>query len=113
MASHGNTDDFLGLRKCRRALEQVNMLRNLSICLGRPFCEHPLVYLERSLQRRSPGTRRTLLRALRWVAYSLRPLEVHELLAAVSTNTELDRPTASAEAINTEPCIRTEEDLLS
>jgi hypothetical protein len=69
--------------------------------------------LERLLGTRSPGRRRTLLRALRWVAYSLRPLEVQELLVAVSTNTELDKVSANAEAINTEPWIGNQEDLLA
>lgn len=72
-----------------------------------------MVYLERLLQKWSPGKRKTLLKVLRWIAYSLRPLEVHELLVAVSTSTELDLLAANAGAINAEPCISTQEDLLS
>jgi hypothetical protein len=54
-----------------------------------------------------------LLRVLRWVAYSLRPLEAQELLAAVSTPTELDRIVAGTELSSTESQIGTPEDLLT
>jgi hypothetical protein len=72
-----------------------------------------MIYLERLLRTRSPGKRRTLLKILRWVAYSLRPLEFHELLVAVSTTTELDSVAADAEMVKAEPWIRTQEDLLA
>lgn len=69
--------------------------------------------MERLLRARSPWKRQTLLRVLRWVAYSLRPLEVHELLVAVSTTTELDGIVANAEALSPEPRLGTQEDLLA
>src|SRR2546423_503122 len=70
-------------------------------------------HLERLLGARSPGKRRTLLRVLRWVAYSLRPLELHELFVAISTNTELDKGAAIAKTENTEPHLGTQEDLFA
>ena len=70
-------------------------------------------HLGRLLRARSPGKRRTLLRVLRWVAYSLRPLEFHELFVAISTNTELDKGAAVAKTGNTEPHLDTQEDLFA
>jgi hypothetical protein len=70
-------------------------------------------HLEGLLRARSPGKRRTLLRVLRWVAYSLRPLEFHELFVAISTNTELDKGAAIAKTGNTEPHLGTQEDLFA
>jgi hypothetical protein len=72
-----------------------------------------MINFERLFRTRSLGKRRTLLKVLRWVAYSVRPLEVHELLVAISTNTELDKVAPNAEAVNTEPSIGTQEDLLA
>jgi hypothetical protein len=47
------------------------------------------------------------------VAYSLRPLELHELFVAISTNTELDKGAATAKTENTEPHLGTQEDLFA
>jgi hypothetical protein len=113
MTSHGSTNSFSGHQKVLRALKPANTLYNLAICSDCLFCKNPLSYLERLLRTRSPGRRRTLLKVLRWVAYSLRPLKVHELLVAVSTNTELDKFIPNDEAINTEAGIGTQEELFA
>src|SRR5271170_5003573 len=85
------------------------MLCNFAGC---PICNFPMIYMERLLRTKTPGKRRTLLRILRWVAYSLRPLEFHELFVAVSTTTELDSVAADA-VVKAELWIGTQEDLLS
>lgn len=116
LVSHGNhdrTDKLLGHCKLQLALTAVNALSTSTFCSACTICNHPMRHLERLLRARSPGKGRTLLRVLRWVAYSLRPLELHELFVAISTNTELDKGAAIARKGNTESHLGTQEDLFA
>ena len=82
----------------------------LSTC---PLCTHPKSCLERLLWTRAPGKRKTLLTVLRWVAYSFRPLEVQELLVAVSAYHGLTQTSANGKPNNTERQLGGPEDLLA
>lgn len=83
---------------------------NCAACLL-PY--QPQNYVERAVLSESPLKRRTLFKVLRWVAYSLRPLEICELLVAVSTKTEFDAVGDLNDPENQELQISNQDDLLS